>query len=53
VVTQAPANPGQNGQHPMFAKKFTMVDKADMLLRSKEAKAMMQKQIGNRIRELY
>ena len=30
-----------------------MVDKADMLKRSKEAKAMMQKQIGNRIRELY
>ena len=37
----------------MFSKAFTMVDKEDMLKRSKEAKALMQKQIGNRIKELY
>jgi hypothetical protein len=30
-----------------------MVDKEDMMKRSKEAKVVMQKKIGNRIREIY
>lgn len=45
--------PANKGLHPMFAKKFIMVDKDDMLKRSKEAKVLMQAQIGNRIKELY